>query len=69
MYSVSEPLVALEDNPQILGWEYYLEGRVHAIILDVFSKNITIEQAQLKLVEDYKIWYDQNNQKVDGNNE
>jgi hypothetical protein len=69
MYSVSEPLVALEDNPQILGWEYYLEGRVHKIILEVFNKNITIEQAQLQLVEDYKIWYDQNNQKVDGNNE
>lgn len=69
MYSVSEPLVALENNPQILGWEYYLEGHVHTIILDVFNKKITIEQAQQQLIEDYKIWYSQNNKKVVGSDE
>jgi hypothetical protein len=69
MYSVSEPLVALENNSQILGWDYYLEGHVHKIILEVFNKNITIEQAQQQLVEDYNSWYNINNQKIDGTNE
>lgn len=61
MYSVSEPLVAIENNPQILAWDYYLEGRVHNVILEMFNKSITIEQAQQKLIDDYEVWYNQKN--------
>ncbi len=64
-YSVSEPLLALDKNPEILGWDYYLEGRVHQIMLQVFEKEITIEQAQKQLVEDYQQWYAQNNKNGD----
>ncbi len=64
-YSVSEPLLALDKNPEILGWDYYLEGRVHQIMLQVFEKEITIEQAQKQLVDDYQQWYTQNNKNGD----
>lgn len=69
MYSVSEPLVAIENNPQILGWDYYLEGHVHKIILEVFNKNLTIQQAQEQLVSDYAQWYAQQNQQSEASDE
>ncbi len=68
-YSVSEPLIALENNPDILGWDFYLQGRVHQVILQVFEKEITIEQAQKQLVEDYQQWYIQHNQNGDNDAE
>ncbi|NLA78133.1 MAG: hypothetical protein GX845_01115 [Erysipelothrix sp.] len=61
-YSVIEPLVALANNPHILGWDFYLQGNLFDVIQQIHSEELTIEQGQAQLVELYDAWYHQNNQ-------
>lgn len=60
-YSVSEPLLALENNPTMLGWDFYLQGHVFEVLMKLFDNEITVEEAQLELVESYELWYNQYN--------
>lgn len=66
-YSISEPMLALEHDRSILGWDFYLQGHVHEVMLKVFNKELTIEKAQVELIEAYDLWYAQHNQNGDGN--
>ena len=59
--SVSEPLVALVDNPQIRGWDFYLDGNHVDIIKEVFQQTLSPEQAQSMLIQRYQQWYQLNN--------
>ena len=60
-YSVSEPLLALEENPSLLGWDFYLQGHVFEVLMQLFNDEITVEEAQLDLVDSYELWYNQHN--------
>ncbi len=60
-YGVSEPLLALADNPTMLGWDFYLQGHVFEVLIQLFDNEITVEEAQLELVESYELWYNQHN--------
>jgi hypothetical protein len=60
-YSVSEPLLALEENPSLLGWDFYLQGHVFEVLIQLFNDEITVEEAQLDLVDSYELWYNQHN--------
>lgn len=61
-YSVVEPLLALDANPKILGWDFYLQGHVFEIVHEIYEQNLSIEAGQAALVEAYQLWYNQNNQ-------
>jgi len=60
-YSDVQPLVALEENPEVLGWDFYLQGDMFEVVLRLFEEKITTEQAQAELVELYNTWYNQYN--------
>ena len=60
-YSDVQPLVALEENPKVLGWDFYLQGDMFEVVLRLFEEKITTEQAQAELVELYNTWYNQYN--------
>ncbi len=55
-YSVSEPLVALENNPSVRAWEFYMEGHVTEIIQLMIQGNISVEEAQIQLIKKYEEW-------------
>lgn len=55
-YSVSEPLVALQSNPGVRAWEFYMEGHVTEIIQLMIQGNISAEDAQIQLIKKYEEW-------------
>ena len=55
-FSVSEPLVALEKNPSVRAWEFYMEGHVTEIIQLMIQGNISVEEAQIQLIKKYEEW-------------
>lgn len=64
-YSVSEPLVALPNNPSIRGWDFYLQGNHVDVIKQVFDQTLSPTEAQLILIERYQEWLEIYNQSID----
>lgn len=61
LYSAIEPMVALPENTEKLGFDFYLEADFMNILKSVFKQEILPVDAQQQFVESYKSWLTENN--------
>jgi hypothetical protein len=61
LYSAIEPMVALPENTEKLGFDFYLEADFMNILKSVFKQELSPADAQQQFVELYKTWLTENN--------
>jgi arabinogalactan oligomer/maltooligosaccharide transport system substrate-binding protein len=60
VHSTSVPLIALEGNPTVLGFQMYREIELLPLLKQVFLGEISAEKAQTQIVELAEAWIEAN---------